>query len=163
MATKVKKAFLNGAVAWYFSKAGNVRLMSNVTLCVEIERKGRRYDFEMLFKKGYESDGLSRPDFIGGWIPRIDEKNSLYNFAGFAHDWLYSVRGVIDKEFILSRSECDDIFRGILRKAGVSRFKAGVMDFFVGLFAGGPKHWGNDSLGSRDKVVCSKVICADGR
>ena len=162
MAVTVKRAFLQGMLSWYFSKAGNVRLMHDISLCLEIERCKRVFAVELIFKKGYESDGLSRPEFSKRWIKKFDTENALYNFAGFAHDWLYSNRGVVNDDVCFSRSECDDVFRGILREAGVSRFKAGIMDLAVGIFAGGSKHWGDDSLGSRDKVVCSKIIFADG-
>lgn len=162
MAVTTKRAFLQGMLSWYFSAAGNVRLMHDISLCLEIEREKRVFAVELLFKKGYESDGLSRPDFVAKWIKKFDKENSLYNFAGFAHDWLYSRRGFLSDLVQFSRSECDDVFRGILREAGVSRFKAGIMDLAVGLFAGGSKHWGDDSLGSRNKVICSKIIFADG-
>ena len=162
MAVTVKRAFLKGALSWYISKAQNVRLMSDVMLCLELKWKNRVFVVEILFRKGYESDGLSRPEILKKWIKRFDEKNSLYNFAGFGHDWLYSRKGLLTDGIEFSRSECDDIFRGILREAGVSRFKAGAMDWAVGVFAGGSKHWGNDSLNSRDKVTCSKVLFIDG-
>lgn len=162
MAVTVKRAFLQGMLLQYFSKAGNVRLMHDISLCLEIEQKKRVFTVELIFLKGFESDGLTRPDLFGKWIKKFDRENQLYNFAGYAHDWLYSVKGCVGGGFEFSRSECDDIFRGILREAGVSRFKAGVMDWAVGVFAGGSKHWGDDSLGSRDKVSCSKIIYADG-
>lgn len=164
MAVTVKRSFLQSDVPQFYVKDGGiVRLLTPISVCLELQKKSRVYAVELLFKKGYESDGLSRPEFIGGWIKRFDFINMLYNFAGFVHDWLYSRKGVIEKDFVLARSECDDVFRGILRDAGVSRFKAGVMDWCVGVFAGGSKHWGNDSFGCCDKVVCSKLICIDGR
>ena len=164
MAVTVKRSFLRGDVPQFYVKGNGVhRLLNPVVVCMEIQKGAHIFAVELLFKKGYESDGISRPDFIGGWIKRFDFENMLYNFAGFVHDWLYSKKGVVEKDFVLNRSECDDVFRGILRDSGLTRFKAGVMDFFVGLFAGGSKHWGNDSFGSQDKVICSKIICIDGR
>lgn len=74
MAVTVKRAFLKGAISWYISKAQNVRLMSDVLLCLELKRGNRVFVVELLFKKGYESDGLSRPEILKKWIKRFDEK-----------------------------------------------------------------------------------------
>lgn len=64
MAVTVKRAFLKGVISWYISKAQNVRLMSDVLLCLELKRGNRVFVVELLFKKGYESDGLSRPEIL---------------------------------------------------------------------------------------------------
>jgi len=161
MSVKVKKSFLNGALSWYFSKAGCVRLMDDVSLCMEIERDKRCYAFELLFKKGYENDGLNVPKFLQKWFKKIDKKNELYNFAGFAFCFLYDVKGCLQKDFILSLPECDSIFKGILLNAGVSRFKASVISFVLSGFCGYFDRWVSPS--SVKNVVCSKVICIDGR
>ena len=81
-----------------------------------------------------------------------DSKNSLYNVAGAVHDWLYATKGYS----ILRREECDDIFRGLLRESGISRFKAGAADKAVEWFAGGSNHWGADGYKVADK--CSMVV-----
>lgn len=56
------------------------------------------------------------------------------------------------------REECDDIFRGMLRYSGISRFRAGVADKCVEWFAGGGKHWGNDEDGNADSVAVRVAI-----
>lgn len=55
---------------------------------------------------------------------------------------VYATKG---DDRMFTRSECDDIFRGILRESGVVRFKAGAADLAVGIFAGNRRHWGADS------------------
>lgn len=148
MAVTVKEAFVRFPAKFYVQKNGNVRLLGDNFLCMKIERKKVVYNVVVHFQKNYENDGLSRPEFAKKWIKKFDPDNSLYNFAGAVHDWLYSVKG--DGKF--SRSECDDIFRGVLREAGISRFKAGMMDWAVGVFAGNSRHWGNDSFKVKNLV-----------
>ena len=91
---------------------------------------------------GFKTDGLSVPRIFRWFLPSWEPYNPIYNLAGIIHDWLYSVKG----NCIFDRSECDDIFRGILRESGLGRFKAGMADWCVGMFAGNERHWGNDSL-----------------
>ena len=91
------------------------------------------------------------PDILKDW----DEKKKLYNLAGALHDWLYATEG---DDMMFSRSECDDIFRGILREAGVGRFKAGAADLAVGIFAGNRRHWGSDSYKVGELVHLSVFV-----
>ena len=104
--------------------------------------------YQIILYKGYTCDGLSVPKVFQWYLPKWDEDNSLYNLAGAIHDALYTVSG----SNIFSREECDDIFRGLLRDSGISRFKAGLADKAVELFAGGDKHWGNDTWNNKDKI-----------
>ena len=104
--------------------------------------------YQIRLYKGFRCDGLSVPKVFQWYLPSWDKDNSLYNLAGVIHDALYTVSGAN----IFSREECDDIFRGLLRDSGISRFKAGLADKAVELFAGGDKHWGNDTWNNKDKI-----------
>ena len=57
MAVTVKRAFLKGAISWYISKAQNVRLMSDVLLCLELKRGNRVFVVELCAAAG-EADAL---------------------------------------------------------------------------------------------------------
>lgn len=104
--------------------------------------------YQIILDEGYRCDGLSVPMIFCWYLPSWDRDNSLYNLSGAIHDALYTIEGAK----IFSREECDDVFRGLLRDAGISRSKAGLADVSVGLFAGGKKHWGNDTWSNRDKI-----------
>ena len=109
--------------------------------------------YEVLLDKGYRCDGLSVPKFFRWYLPSWDKDNSDYNLAGAIHDALYTVKGAN----LFTREECDDVFRGLLRDSGISRAKAGLADMAVGLFAGGDKHWGNDTWKNKDLIHVNEV------
>ena len=104
--------------------------------------------YEVLLDKGYRCDGLSVPKFFRWYLPSWDKDNSDYNLAGAIHDALYTVK----RASLFTREECDDVFRGLLRDSGISRAKAGLADMAVGLFAGGDKHWGNDTWKNKELI-----------
>lgn len=104
--------------------------------------------YRIILDKGYRCDGLSVPKIFRWYLPSWDKDNQLYNLSGSVHDALYTIKGAN----IFSREESDDIFRGLLRDSGISRAKAGLADMAVGLFAGGDRHWGNDTWNNKDKI-----------
>lgn len=104
--------------------------------------------YHIVLDKGYRCDGLSVPKMFRWYLPSWDKDRSVYNLAGAIHDALYTVKGAN----LFTREECDDVFRGLLRDAGISRAKAGLADMAVGLFAGGVKHWGNDSWNNKELI-----------
>lgn len=79
-------------------------------------------------KKGAMCDGLSIPWGFRWFLPTWDENNELYNIAGLLHDALYASE-------LVCKDIADDIFRGILRDAGISRFKASTAEWCVQTFA----------------------------
>lgn len=90
---------------------------------------------------------LSPRYFNGIYQVGIKTINSI-TWHGAIHDSLYTLKGAN----LFTREECDDVFRGLLRDAGISRMKAGLADMSVGLFAGGDKHWGNDTWNNKNKI-----------
>lgn len=160
MSVRVQKAFINGALSWYFSKAGCIRIMDDVSLCLEVERNKRCYAFEILFKKGYENYGFDVPGFFRGLVPKNANKNVLYNFAVFALCALYEIKGCLQKDFILTRSECNAVFRGVLVKSGISCFRAFVISFVLNCFGRLFNRWVVPFSGKN--FVFSKIICIDG-
>lgn len=104
--------------------------------------------YKIILDKGYRCDGLSVPKVFRWYLQSWDKDNQLYNLAGAIHDALYTLKGAN----MFTREESDDIFRGLLRDSGISRAKAGLADMAVGIFAGGDRHWGNDSWNNRDRI-----------
>lgn len=125
---------------WVAEGCGIYRLKNSSSVAMLVERDGEKKILDVFFRGGYRCDGLSVPKPFRFFLKNWDDKNPLYNLAGAVHDALYGNKGF----GILSRSECDDVFRGMLRESGADRKHASVADWCVGMFAGG--HWGDDSL-----------------
>ncbi|MCF0180174.1 MAG: DUF1353 domain-containing protein [Bacteroidales bacterium] len=126
-------------------------------VCMQAFLDSKPCEIRIVIDEGFKSDGLSVPKPFAWFLKQWDPTNPIYNIAGLIHDWLYSVKG----DCTLSREECDDVFRGILRLSGIGRFKAGVADKCVEWFAGGDSHWGNDSYGVArlgDMEIDMKVV-----
>lgn len=141
MAVKILSASLVPTPIW---DTGKTYTLTNneVMLLLLLQWKGEEVHTVATFKKGFRCDGLSVPKMFQWFLPKWDKKNQLYNMAGALHDWLYATEGAYR---LFTRTECDDIFRGILREAGLNRFHASAADWAVGVFAGGKSHWGDDS------------------
>jgi hypothetical protein len=95
-------------------------------LIVEVEG-GERIEVPV----GFTTDGASVPGWaqpLTGWDPWADPQR----WAGVAHDWLYTQRGV-------SKEHADDVFRAVLRAEGANAFKREAMYLAVKLF-GGPAY-----------------------
>lgn len=152
MAVTVTKAWTGKPFVWHTDKDKAHALVWSSILYLEIMKGGKKQRINACFSGRddvpgsgcFRCDGLSVPKPLRWFLPNWDDKNQLYNLAGALHDWLYATKGANGK---FSRSECDDIFRGILRESGQSRLKASTADYMVGLFAGNSLHWGRDEYG----------------
>lgn len=150
MSVKVRKVLNVSPFLWRTEKDGSHVLKRTATLCFELGKDGFvstakiRFCGESTDCQGFRCDGLSVPRLLRWFLPSWDERNGLYNVAGAVHDWLYATKGNCG---MFTREECDDVFRGLLRESGKSRFKAGCADKAVEWFAGNKRHWGNDSYG----------------
>ena len=149
MAVTVTKAWTLKPFVWHTDKDGAHALVWSSTLHLELEKDGHRRRVDVHFcgrddiagTGCFRCDGLSVPKPFRWFLPNWDDDNQLYNLAGALHDWLYATDGVY-KTF--TRSECDDIFRGILHVSGQGRLRASTADFMVGLFGWNSRHWGRD-------------------
>lgn len=166
MAVTVKKAWTERPFVWHTDKDGSHALMFSNSLFLKIQKDGETFDCKVTFcgrddapgSRCFKCDGLSVPSPFQWFLDDWDDDNPLYNLAGALHDWLYATRGAY---MMFSRSECDDIFRGILREAGVGRFRAGMADYFVGVFGGGSCHWNNDDFDIGEMVSLKILERAD--
>lgn len=117
--------------------------------------KKEKARLEICIYPSYMTDGASTFWPISLLVPQWKNGDDRYNAAPVAHDVLYLLGGIVEGEHEpvkLSREEVDDILRGVWRCWGMSRFVAGCADKGVELFAGGNKHWNNDSYGVRQYV-----------
>lgn len=115
----------------------------DVTITATYTKGNDKYQLTLACKKNFRTDGASVPSAFVWFLPKWNDKNMTYNMGAALHDCLYSSKGV---NGTFSREECDDFFRGAVRCAGYSRFKAGVADKAIEWFAKSPKHWGDDDL-----------------
>lgn len=98
------------------------------------------YDFDVSY--GAVWDGLSTPKCLQWFIPSYIECNDMFNWAGLIHDALYG-------SALLPKDVADDVFRSVLRDAGLSRFKASSAEFWMSKFS--KSHYGveHDAHGLR--------------
>lgn len=106
-------------------------------------KDNKKFMLSLKLKSGFRTDGASVPSVFTWFLPKWDAKDMKYNCAPIIHDCLYAAKGI---KGTFTREECDDFFRGAIRIAGYSRFKAGVADKCIEWFAANPTHWGDDDL-----------------
>lgn len=160
----VVTAYVDG-VDVYHAKQGEkgVYVHDTVTNLVGIlDWNKKRYKFKFTRMAGYTGNFASSPNLklVQKILPSSVDGDDLYNIAFDLHDWLYSVKGQVTKPLAtFSRSEVDDFMRGVARESPTmkfskwARFRCGVADLAVGLFAGGKSHWGNDTYFSMNKAI----------
>lgn len=126
-------------------------LNNDVTSVMIAHRGNKKYKIECTLKTGFQTDGASVPWLFSWFVPKWSS-DTAYNMAAMLHDAMYGEKGF----GILSREECDDLYRGMLRNCGIGRFKAGVVDKCIELFGGNKTHWGN--YGPNAGLVSCKII-----
>lgn len=84
---------------------------------------------------GFRTNGCSTPWAFQWFSPQWSEDNPMYNIAVALHDAAYGTG-------FLHRDIADDMMRGILRDAGLSRFRASTMCWAVNNFAA--SHYGSE-------------------
>lgn len=95
---------------------------------------GKRYVIHC--RSGLVWDGASVPKPFRWYLPNIDERNLVYTAAGLLHDCCYGGE-------LLSKELSDDLFRGVLRDAGIPRRKASFAHLCVSV--GAKSHYGKDN------------------
>lgn len=92
--------------------------------------------------KGFRTDGGSVPGALQWFVPSWSENNHIINIAYALHDAAYGTE-------YMTRADADDMLRGLLRDAGLSRFRASTVCVAVKQFACchyGIVHDDNDSI-----------------
>lgn len=98
---------------------------------------GLQYSFHLM--PGFQTDGGSVPLAFRWFVPAWSDDNEIINLAYALHDYLYGSEA-------LPKDVADDLLRGLLRDAGLSRFRASTVCWAVEKFA--RSHYGitNDRL-----------------
>ena len=95
---------------------------------------GMHYTWHLL--PGFRTDGGSVPAAFRWFVPSWSEDNDIINMAYSIHDAAYG-SGLVHRDI------ADDMLRGILRDAGLSRFKASTVCWAVNTFA--KSHYGPEN------------------
>ncbi len=157
MAVKVISAKISPTPSWHTRKGDKKILASEqYMLTMQLKKNGKDMFVAVTFMQSFTINGLSVPPKLRWFLPNWKDDNQLYNTAGAVHDWLYATKGNYG---MFKRSECDDIFRGILRESGINRLHASTADFMLGLFGGGSSHWGQDEFGASVFARLEIVAC----
>lgn len=130
----------------------------------ELIYKNKRFHYDFCRKKGFVGNCASSPNLTLCQLvfPTYVPEDPLYDALADAHDWLYACKGEITVPIVTwERAECDDFLRGGARetptmkkrKNWVARLCCGLMDFFVGMCAGGKSHWGNDTYCCQNRAT----------
>lgn len=137
----------NGFKNW--TKIGNLYQVTDDIICILRDELGTRYKFHLL--PGFQCDGGSVPWCFRWFVPSWSQTNDLINAAFFIHDAAYA-SGLVHRDI------ADDMLRGLLRDAGLSRFKASTVCWCVNNFAAG--HYGpeNDDGGNGAFVKLSVYV-----
>lgn len=134
------------------NKRGNLVLGKSAQ--VDLSLSGRRL-VSLYIESGAVWDGLSVPWMFQWFLKKYDKMNTLYNISGLTHDVLYAHKGF----GVFPRSECDNIFRGMLQLSGKWRIQASLAYISVGIF--GVSSWGEDEFGlkvkSRLKIKTNQI------
>lgn len=118
-------------------------LENDITVALKEGNYG--YIVRIHIKAGAIWDGLSVPYIFRWFMPNYFIDNPLANVAGLVHDAMYASE-------LVAKDTADDMFRGILRDAGISRFRASTAEYIVEKFA--KKHYGieHDKWNLRKKI-----------
>lgn len=118
--------FVRGCGFRNWIKIGDVCQATDDIICIVRDEFGTYYEFHLL--PGFQCNGGSVPWCFRWFVPSWSSTNDLINMAFALHDGLYS-------SGLLHRSVSDDLLRGLLRDAGLSRFKASTVCYAVNKFA----------------------------
>lgn len=134
---------------FYYLGASNahswVRMPSGVYQATEDIAVSVRDDSDMYYTfsilPGFRTDGGSVPTAFTWFVPGWSDDNPIINMAYALHDGVYATA-------CLPRPYADDLLRGTLRDAGLSRLRASTVCWAVNQFA--CRHYGTeyDTLGS---------------
>jgi hypothetical protein len=121
------------------------KLTEDYTVCIKIGN-GCWGDYDLTIPKGFISDGNSVPKWLS-WFMRRD---GLVRGPSVVHDFLYKCEGWGDFVTIyqgdkdlnfLTRKQCDQLYKKLLIKAGISSFKA--KSAYCGVRSFGWMYWGS--------------------
>ena len=129
----------------YSETAGLYRAFSMFEFSALLEIDGVRGSLSFFHHMGCPYNGISNPL---GWPVKNYYNDAKKDLCGDGHDCLYAHGGEVEGlGRKLTPGECDDFLRGSMREAGLTRFKAGLVDRMVRIPLVHLLHFGKD----RDK------------
>ena len=128
--------FVRGCGFRNWIKIGDTYQATDDIICIVRDEFGTHYEFHFL--PGFRCNGGSVPWCFRWFVPSWSPTNDLINIAFAIHDGLYGSE-------LMHRDIADDLLRGLLRDAGLSRLKASTVCYAVNKFA--ESHYGQDKDG----------------
>lgn len=129
--------FVRGCGFRNWTKIGDFYQATDEIVCVVRDELALHYEFTLL--PGFRCNGGSVPWCFRWFVPSWSSTNDLLNMAYALHDAMYC-SGLMHREL------ADDMLRGLLRDAGLSRLKASTVCFAVNKFA--ESHYKKDEYDS---------------
>ena len=103
-------------------------------------------------KAGFKWNGASSPRLFQWVVPTWDKDKIGANVASCFHDAAFASKGFGG---LIGYHDSTNIYRGMLRDSGYSRFSASAADFFIDKFA--CRHWGDDCYNVAHLVTLTKI------
>lgn len=125
--------FVRGCGFRCWTKIDSLYQATDDIICIVRDELGTHYEFHLL--PGFRCNGGSVPLIFQWFVPSWSPTNDLINMAYALHDGCYA-------SGLLHRDVSDDLLRGLLRDAGLSRVKASTVCYAVNKFA--ESHYQND-------------------
>lgn len=118
--------FVRGCGFRCWTKIDSLYQATDDIICIVRDELGTHYEFHLL--PGFRCNGGSVPFIFQWFVPSWSPTNDLINMAYALHDGCYA-------SGLLHRDVSDDLLRGLLRDAGLSRVKASTVCYAVNKFA----------------------------
>ena len=133
--------FVRGCGFRNWTKIGDFYQATDEIVCIVRDELALHYEFTLL--PGFRCNGGSVPWCFHWFVPSWSSTNDLINIAYALHDAMYC-------SGLMLRDIADDMLRGLLRDAGLSRLKASTVCFAVNKFA--ESHYKKDEYDSASFV-----------
>lgn len=133
--------YVRGCGLRNWMKIGDVYQATGDIIVVVRDETGLHYEFTLV--TGFQCNGGSVPWCFQWFVPGWSATNDLLNTAYALHDAMYC-SGFIPRDL------ADDMLRGLLRDAGLSRLRASTVCYAVNKFA--ESHYNKDEYNSKPFV-----------
>ena len=133
--------FVRGCGFRNWIRIGDVYQATSDIVVVVRDETGLHYEFTLI--TGFRCNGGSVPWAFRWFVPSWSSTNDLINIAYALHDAMYC-------SGLMHRDLSDDMLRGLLRDAGLSRLQASTVCYAVNKFA--ESHYNKDEYDSKPFV-----------
>ena len=133
--------FVRGCGFRNWVRIGNIYQTTSDIVVIVRDETGLHYEFTLI--TGFQCNGGSVPWVFRWFVPSWSSTNDLINIAYALHDAMYC-------SGLMHRDISDDMLRGLLRDAGLSRLQASTVCYAVNKFA--ESHYNKDEYDSKPFV-----------